>query len=68
MGATNAIVFMWASLPAENTSEVLKLFANALGFFVVISAVTFVMFWIFYKLIVGVGGYIYDRFYRTPTL
>jgi hypothetical protein len=33
-----------------------------------VSALTFAMFWIFFKLIFGIGRYIYDRFCRTPTL
>ena len=63
-----AIVFFWAGLPAETTSELLKLIASALGFGVVLAGMTFAMFWVFYKLIVGVGRYVHDRFYRTPTL
>ena len=68
MGGAMAVVIFWAGLPTHTTSGVLKLLANALGFGVVVSGITFVMFWIFYKLIVGVGRYIHDRFYRTPTL
>ena len=68
VGESTAIEFIWAGLPTEKISETLVLLANALGFWLVTSAVTYVMFWIFYKLIVGIGRYIYDRFYRTPTL
>jgi hypothetical protein len=62
------MVFIWASLPTESISETLSLLAGAIGFWLMTSAITFVMFWISYKLIVGVGRYIHDRFYRTPTL
>ena len=68
MGGTSSILFVWASLPTERISETLALLVNALGVWLVISALTFAMFWFFYKLISGVGRYIYDRFYRTPTL
>ena len=68
MGGSMSITFIWAGLPKESVAETLGLVAEALGFGVVISVMTFAMFWIFYKLIVGVGRYIHDRFYRTPTL
>ena len=68
MGGAMAAVFFWTGLPAERTSELIEILANALGFGVVVTGTTFAMFWFFYKLIVGVGRYIYDRFYRTPTL
>ena len=68
VGESTAIEFIWAGLPTEKISETLVLLANALGYWLVTSAVTYVMSWIFYKLIVGTGRYIYDRFYRTPTL
>ena len=68
MGGAMAIVFFWAGLPTETTSEILMLFAKALGFGFVVFGTTFAMFWVFYKLIVGIGRYIHDRFYRTPTL
>ena len=68
MGGTSSIVFVWAGLPTETLAETLRLLANAVGAWLMISALTFVMFWIFYKLIFGIGRYIYDRFYRTPTL
>ena len=68
MGGVSSIVFVWDSLPTKTIAETLNLLANALGAWLMVSALTFVMFWIFYKLIVGIGRYIYDRFYRTPTL
>ena len=68
MGGAMSIVGVWAGLPTETMPELLKLLANALGFGVVVSGMTFAMLWVFYKLIVGVGRYIHDRFYRTPTL
>lgn len=68
MGGAMSIVAFWASLPTKTPAELFVLLANALGFGIVISLTTFVMFWIFYKLIVGIGRYIHDRFYRTPTL
>ena len=68
MGGAMSIVIFWTGLPTDTASELLKLLANALGSGVVVSVVTFVMFWIFYKLIFGIGRYIHDRFYRTPTL
>ena len=68
MGGSTSIAFVWTGFPTETASETLGLLANGLGFWFVTSALTFVMFWIFYKLIVGVGRYIHDRFYRTPTL
>lgn len=68
MGGTMSLVFIWAGLPEESISGFLALLANALGFGLVTSTMTFIMFWIFYKLIVGIGRYIHDRFYRTPTL
>ncbi len=68
MGGSSSTVFIWAGLPKETLTEILLLLANAMGAWLMISVLTFVMFWIFYKLIVGVGRDIYDRFYRTPTL
>ena len=68
VGGSTAVVFFWESLPTKSASETFALLANAFGFWVVSSALTFVMIWVFFKLIVGVGRYIYDRFYRTPTL
>ena len=63
-----SIVAFWSGLPTEAASELLLLLANALGFGIVVSLTTFVMFWALYKLIVGIGRYIHDRIYRTPTL
>lgn len=68
MGGAISITFIWADLPKETVVEVLKLVAEAVGVWAVISLMTFAMFWIFYKLISGIGRYIHDRFYRTPTL
>lgn len=68
MGGSTSVAFLWASLPTESMSATLALLANALGFWFVISAMTFVMFWMFYKLIISVGRNIHDRFYRAPTL
>lgn len=68
MGGAMSITFFWAGLPKESATEILKLLAESLGAWVIISLVTFAMFWFFYKLIMGIGRYVYDRFYRTPTL
>ncbi len=68
LGGSASAVFVWSRLPAETLSGTLALLANALGVWLATSALTFIMLWIFYKLIVGIGRYIYDRFYRTPTL
>ena len=68
MGGAMAIVFFWAGLPTETISGLIEFLASALGFGIVLSGMTFAIFWVFYKLIVAVGKYIHDRFYRTPTL
>lgn len=68
MGGAMAVTFIWAGLPRESVIEILKLLAEAVGAWIVISLMTFAMFWLFYKLVVGIGRYIHDRFYRTPTL
>jgi drug/metabolite transporter (DMT)-like permease len=68
MGGAMSIVFLWAGPPTETTSELLERVGNALGFGVVVAVMTFIMFWVFYKLVVGISRYIHDRFYRTPTL
>ena len=68
LGGSASMAFFWAGFPTETTSDTLLLLARAIGFWLVFSAMTFVMFWIFYRLIVGIGRYIHDRFYRTPTL
>lgn len=67
-GGAMVIVFFWAGLPTETTTEVLRLLASALGFGIVVFGITFAMFCVFYNLIVVVRRYIHDRFYRTPTL
>ena len=68
MGGAMAIVGVWAGLPTETMPELLKLLMTALRFGVAVFGMTFAIFWVFHKLIVGVGRYIHDRFYRTPTL
>ena len=68
MGGAMSVTFIWAGLPKESATEILKLLAEAVGAWIVISSMTFAMLWFFYKLIVGIGRYIHDRFYRTPTL
>ena len=68
MGGAMAVVFFWAGLPTETPTELLGLLASTLGFGIVLSGMAFAMFWVFYKLIVRVGRYIHDRFYRSPTL
>lgn len=69
MGGAMSIVFFWAGLPKKETAtEVSGLLVETVGVWFVISVSTFAVFWTFYKLIVGVGRYVHDRFYRTPTL
>lgn len=68
MGGTSSIVHVWAGLPTESLAETLQLLANGVSVWLTVFAITFVMFWIINKMIFATGRYIYDRFYRTPTL
>lgn len=68
IGGISSIVFVWVGLPTETLAETLNLLAHAVSVWLEISALTFVLFWIIYKLIFGIGRYIYDRFHRTTTL
>jgi len=68
IGGSSAVVFFWAGYPKETMTENLVLFANALGFWFVTSAIVFVMYWVFVRLIGAFLKYIWERFYRTPTL
>ena len=67
-GGAMSVTFIWANLPKGSALEILGFLTKAMGVWIVVSVMTFAMFWFFYKLIVVIGRYIHDRFYRTPTL
>jgi len=63
-----AALTLWEYLPGDTLFRSIGIVFGALALWLIITVVTFAMFWAFFKLVFAVGQYIWDRFYRTPTL
>ena len=68
LGSTSGAIVLWEGFPKESIRESSVLVANALGAWLMTTVMVFVMTWVFYKLMFGIVKYIWERFYRTPTL
>ena len=63
-----AALILWKYLPADTLLKSVGIVFGALAMWLMTTAITFAMFWSFFRLVVAAGQYVWDRFYRTPTL
>jgi hypothetical protein len=59
---------LWERFPGSTLVESLKILIEAGGMWLAVSALAFLMFWLFFNLLFALGRWIWERFYRTPTL
>ena len=59
---------LWESLPADSLVEGLTAFAGAILGWTVTSALVFLIAWAFFNVIFAFTRWVWERFYRTPTL
>jgi hypothetical protein len=63
-----AVLRLWERFPGENLLKSIGILFGALGIWLLTTAITFLIFWTFFTVIVAISRWIWDRFYRTPTL
>ena len=68
VGSSSASIMLWESFPGETLTESLKILAGAIGGWLATSMLVFLMVWFFFNLLFALGRWIWERFYRTPTL
>jgi len=68
IGSASPSIMLWEQLPADTLMETLKVLAGAMGGWAVATALVFLMTWSFFNLIFAFARWIWERFYRTPTL
>jgi hypothetical protein len=68
VGSSSAAIMLWERYPGETLFESLKILAGALVGWLVVSLLAFAMFWLFFNLSFVFGRWVWERFYRTPTL
>ena len=59
---------LWEQLPADSLVEGLKVIAGAIFGWAITSVLVFLVVWTFFNVIFAFTRWIWERFYRTPTL
>jgi hypothetical protein len=59
---------LWESFPGETPTDSFGIIGQALVGWLVTSVLIFLMVWFFFNLFLALGRWIWERFYRTPTL
>jgi hypothetical protein len=68
VGIQSAAIVLWDRLPGDNLVDILQTLAEAIGFWLATSIAAFLIFWLFYNAAYAVVRWIWERFYRSPTL
>jgi hypothetical protein len=68
VGSSTASIMLWDQLPGESLTESLAILGQALVGWLASTVLVFLMVWIFFNLLFAAGRWIWERFYRTPTL
>ena len=68
IGSQTAAILLWESFPGETFAENMVILFQAIAGWLMSSVVVFLMFWFFFNLCFAFGRWIWERFYRTPTL
>ena len=62
-----AAIKLWEDLPGESFVDSIGTVSGAIGLWLLMTAVTFVLFGIFLKLLSALGQWIWESFYRFPS-
>ena len=68
LGSQTAAIMLWQELPSETLSDGIRIVFTALAGWLFTAVVIFVMTWLFFNLLFAFGRWVWERFYRTPTL
>lgn len=68
LGSPAAALVLWEAPPFETLLGSLAVLLKALGGWLILSAGVFLMTWVVFNVIFAFGRWIWERFYRTPTL
>jgi len=62
-----AAITLWEDLPGESFVDSIRIVFIAIGQWLLMTALTFVIFGIFLKLLFALGQWIHESFYRFPS-
>lgn len=62
-----AAITLWEDLPGKSFVDSIGIVLIAIGQWLLMTALTFVIFGIFLKLLLALGQWIYESFYRFPS-
>lgn len=68
IGSSSAAVMLWERLPADSVGQSLLVVAGAIFGWAVGSSILFLLAWTFFNLVFAFTRWIWERFYRIPTL
>lgn len=62
-----AAITLWEELPGESYASSIGIVLSALGLWLLMTTLMFVLFGLFFKLLLLLGQWIRDSFYRFPS-